>query len=184
MFDIGGFTRDADKVIEVVLGDMATVKTGRAKPSLIENVSVEAYGTMMKLMELANISAPDTTLLHVQPWDKGNLQAIEKGIQAANLGLNPVVDGDLIRIAIPMLTQERREEMVKLVKQKLEAGKQMLRDVRQKHKKMIDGEKGQPGVSEDLIESNLEDLQKSVDAYIARLEELSLAKEKELMQVS
>lgn len=184
MFDISNFIREADKVVEVVFGDMATVKTGRAKPALVEQVIVEAYGTNMKVMELASISAPDSTLLVIQPWDKGNLQAIEKGILAANLGLSPAVDSDQIRIVIPALTQERREEMVKLVKQKLETGKQMLRDVRQKHKKAIDGEKGQPGVSEDLIASNLHDLQTQVDNYTARLEELALAKEKELMQVS
>lgn len=183
MFELSDFTRDADKVIEVVLNDMATVKTGRAKPSLVENVIVEAYGTTMKLNELANISAPDTTLLVIQPWDKGNLAAIEKGIMAANLGLSPVVDSDQVRISIPALNQERREEMVKLVKQKLEAGRQMLRDTRTKYKKIIDGQKGQPGISEDAIALDLEKLQKSMDSYTARLETLSVDKEKELMQV-
>jgi ribosome recycling factor len=163
---------------------MATVKTGRAKPSLIESVTVEAYGTNMKLVELASISAPDPTLLVVQPWDKGNLQAIEKGLQIANLGLNPVVDNDQIRLAIPSLTQERREEMVKLVKQKLETGKQMLRDVRQKYKKLIDGQKGQPGVSEDLITTELDQLQTQMDKFTEKLDQLAADKEKELMQVS
>ncbi len=183
MFDLAEFNRDADKVIEVVLHDMSSVKTGRAKPALVEAVMIEAYGTMMKLNELANITAPDTTLLVIQPWDKGNLAAIEKGIMAANLGLSPVVDSDQVRIAIPSLTQERREEMVKLVKQKLEAGRQMLRDIRTKHKKIADGQKGQPGVSEDAIEADLADLQKSMDSYTAKLESLSVDKEKELMQV-
>ncbi len=184
MVDLNAFVHDADKVVEVVVGDMATVKTGRAKPSLVENVTVEAYGTNMKLMELASISAPDPTMLVVQPWDKANLQAIEKGIQAANLGVNPIVDNDQIRISIPSLNQERREEMVKLVKQKLETGKQMLRDVRQKYKKLIDGQKGEAGVSEDFITTQLDKLQQQMDQYTMKLDQLCTDKEKELMQVS
>ena len=162
---------------------MATVKTGRAKPSLVENVSVEAYGTRMKLMELATISAPDTTMIMINPWDKGNLAAIERGIASAGLNINPVVESDHIRIVIPPLTQERRQEMVKLVKQKLESGKQMVRDVRLKYKKMIDDQKGKPGVSEDNISADLETLQKKMDEYVAKLEKVVQEKETELMQM-
>ena len=183
MFDSAQFGKDADKVLEVVAGDMATVKTGRAKPSLIENVSVEAYGTRMKLLELANISVPDPAMLVVSPWDKGNLSAIEKGIASAGLNINPIVEGDHIRIAIPALTQERRLEMVKLVKQKTETGKQMLRDVRQKHKKLIDDQKGKPGVSEDTIASELKTLQDTFDMYGTKLESMAQDKEKELMAI-
>ena len=183
MFDVTQFSRDADKVLEVVGGDMATVKTGRAKPSLVENVSVEAYGTRMKLMELATISAPDTTMIMINPWDKGNLAAIEKGIASAGLNINPVVESDHIRIVIPPLTQERRQEMVKLVKQKLESGKQMVRDVRLKYKKMIDDQKGKPGISEDTISADLETLQKKMDEYVAKLEKVVQEKETELMQM-
>ncbi len=183
MFDVSLFTKDADKVLEVVIGDMATVKTGRAKPSLIENVMIEAYGTRMKLMELASISAPDPMLLMIQPWDKGNLSAIEKGMMVSGLNLNPVVEGDHIRIAIPALTQERRQEMVKLIKQKLETGRQMLRDVRQKYKKAIDDQKGKPGISEDTIETDLKTLQDKVEIHMQKLEKLAEDKEKELMQV-
>ena len=183
MFDVAQFSRDADKVLEVVGGDMATVKTGRAKPSLVENVSVEAYGTRMKLMELATISAPDTTMIMINPWDKGNLAAIERGIASAGLNINPVVESDHIRIVIPPLTQERRQEMVKLVKQKLESGKQMVRDVRLKYKKMIDDQKGKPGVSEDNISADLETLQKKMDEYVAKLEKVVQEKETELMQM-
>ena len=183
MFDVPQFSKDADKVLEVVAGDMATVKTGRAKPSLIENVSVEAYGSRMKLLELANISAPDTTLLVVNPWDKSNLTAIEKAIASAGLNINPIVDGDHIRIVIPALTQERRLDMVKLVKQKLESGKQMLRDVRIKYKKLVDDQKGKPGISEDTIEMDLKTLQDKFDVYVVKLETMAKDKETELMQM-
>jgi len=183
MFDLSRFTKDAQRVIEIVAHDMVTVKTGRAKPSLVEGVMVEAYGTRMKLMEIAHITAPDTTLIVIKPWDKGNLPAIEKAILSAGLNLQPVVDGEQIRISIPSLTQERREEMVRLVKQKLETGKQMLRDVRIKHKKYADEQKGKPGVSEDDIADNLEQLQKEMDIFTTKLDTMAAEKEVELMSM-
>ncbi len=183
MFDGAAFSRDGDKVLQVIRDDMATVRTGRAKPSLVENVSVEAYGSRMRLMEVAMISAPDSNLITVSPWDKSLMQAVEKAIASAGLNLSPVVDGDQIRIVIPSLTQERREEMVRLIKQKCEGGKQMLRDVRQKYKKMIEDSKGQPGVSEDNIAADLKKLQDQTDAFTAKLEQLTKEKEVELMQV-
>ncbi|HKY74053.1 MAG TPA: ribosome recycling factor [Patescibacteria group bacterium] len=183
MFDVANFARDAEKVLQVVRDDMATVRTGRAKPSLVENALIEAYDTRMRLVELAMISAPDPNLITITPWDKSLVSAVEKGIAAAGLNLSPVVDGDQIRIVIPPLTQERREEMVRLVHQKLEAGKQMLRDVRQKHKKLIEDEKGKPGISEDDVEKDLKDLQSSTEAHSIKLEALFKEKEVELMQV-
>lgn len=183
MFDVGTFARDAEKVLQVVRDDMATVRTGRAKPSLVENALIEAYGTRMRLVELAMITAPDPNLITVTPWDKSLVSAVEKGIASAGLNLSPVVDADQIRIVIPPLTQERREEMVRLVHQKLEGGKQMLRDVRQKHKKLIEDEKGKPGVSEDDVQKDLRDLQSSIEAHTLKLEALFKEKETELMQV-
>lgn len=183
IFDSAVFSHDGDKVLQVVRDDMATVRTGRAKPSIVENVMIEAYGSHMRLMEVAMISAPDTNMIVIVPWDKSLIQAVEKGVASSGLNLSPVVDGDQIRITIPMLTQERREEMVRLVKQKLESGKQMLRDVRQKHKKMIEDQKGEPGISEDDIAVAVENLQKSFDECTVKLEQLSKDKEVELMQV-
>ena len=183
MFSIQDFKADGEKLVQVVLNDMATVKTGRAKPSLVENVEVEVYGTTMKVMELATISSPDTSMLVIAPWDSSVLSAINKGILAAGLNLNPVVDSNQIRISIPPLTEERRLEMVKLVKQKLESGKQMVGDLRSKFKKMIDDQKGKPGISEDDIERDLEAMQKEVEALSTKLEDLSKKKETELMEI-
>ncbi len=183
IFDSVMFSHDGDKVLQVVRDDMATVRTGRAKPSIVENVMIEAYGSHMRLMEVAMISAPDTNMIVIIPWDKSLIQSVEKGVASSGLNLSPVVDGDQIRVTIPMLTQERREEMVRLVKQKLESGKQMLRDVRQKHKKMIEDQKGKAGVSEDDITAALESLQKSFDECAVKLEQLSKDKESELMKV-
>ena len=121
IFDSVMFSHDGDKVLQVVRDDMATVRTGRAKPSIVENVMIEAYGSHMRLMEVAMISAPDTNMIVIIPWDKSLIQSVEKGVASSGLNLSPVVDGDQIRVTIPMLTQERREEMVRLVKQKLES---------------------------------------------------------------
>lgn len=183
MFDAQTFKRDTDKVISVVNQDLSSVKTGRAKPSLVENVMVEAYGTRMQMVEVASVSAPDPGMLIISPWDKSLLSAIEKAIFAAELNISPVVDGEQIRISIPPLTQERREELVRVVKQKIEGGKTMIRDVRQKHKKIIEDQKGQPGISEDAIKKDLETLQKQTDAAVAELERIEKTKEQELMTV-
>ena len=137
----------------------------------------------LAVMELATISSPDTSMLVIAPWDSSVLSAINKGILAAGLNLNPVVDSNQIRISIPPLTEERRLEMVKLVKQKLESGKQMVRDLRSKFKKMIDDQKGKPGISEDDIERDLEAMQKEVEALSTKLEDLSKKKETELMEI-
>jgi len=183
VYNSAAFKTDAEKVLIVVQEDLATVRTGRAKPAILENVSVEAYGSRMRLMELAAITAPEPSMLVVSPWDKSLLQAVERGIASAGLNLNPVVDGDQIRIAIPALTQERRLELVKAVKQKIESGREIMRDVRLKHKKEVDAQKGKPGVSEDNVAFGLEQLQKDTDAMMAKLEAMGKQKEQELLQM-
>lgn len=181
MFD--DMKKKMDAVIGFVTEDLKQVKTGRAKPSLIEGVMVEAYGSMMHLRELASISAPDTHLLTVAPWDRSVLAAIEKALAKSTLGVNPVVDGEMIRIALPALTQERREEMVKLVKQQIESGKQMLRGVRNDFKKAIEDQKGSAGISEDDIKAQLDEMQKLFESWNEKLEAVGSDKEKELMQI-
>ena len=170
-----------DQAIEVVKKDLSTVRTGRAKPSIVEEVKVEAYGTYMSLRELATISAPDPSLITISPWDKSLVGAVAAGVNKAGLNLNAVVDGDVIKIAIPALTQERREELVKLVHQKIESGKVMIRQIRTEVKEEIEAQKGESGISEDSIKSWLESMQKSVDGAIVRAEEVGKDKEKELM---
>jgi ribosome recycling factor len=173
-----------DQVIKVVEDDLAMVRTGRAKPNLVEQVEIEAYpGTRLPLRELATISAPDTHMLTIQPWDKSILKAIEVGLNKSDLNVNPVNDGQLIRISIPPLTEERRLDLVKLTKQKIEAGREMLRDERNEAKKNIDHKKGEPGVSEDDIKHWLEELQQIHDEYMKKLEDIGAVKEKELMEM-
>ncbi len=170
-----------EATLEVVKKDLGSVRTGRAKPSLVEDVKVEAYGTIMSLRELATISAPDPSLIVISPWDRGLVGAVSTGIQKAGLNLQPIVDGDTIKISIPALSQERREELVKLVHQKIESGRVMVRSVRAEIKELIEGQKGEAGVSEDNIKEWLSQMQRRVDEYMGKLDQLAQEKEKELM---
>ncbi len=147
-------------ILEVVNGDLATIRTGRAKPDLVAHITilVQSYGSTLTLQELAAISAPDTQTLVISPWDKNILEDIAKGISKSDLNINPVVDGDIIRISIPPLTQERRLDLTKLVDKKVESGKVLLREERQRIKKEIDDQKGKPDVSEDDIFRAVEEL--------------------------
>jgi ribosome recycling factor len=166
---------------DAVVKDLSTVRTGRAKPSLVEDVKVEAYGTIMTIKELATISAPDTTLLVISPWDRSLVAAIAAGINKAGLNIQPVVDGESVKIAIPALNEERRLELVKLVHQKIESGKVLVRQIRTEVKAEIEAQEGESGVSEDNIKTWLAEMQKQIDAMVLALEELGKEKEKELM---
>lgn len=182
-FDFSEFSAQTEKVLEHFTQDIGTLRTGRASVQLLDPVQVEAYGARMKISEVASVSAPESNLLVVSPWDKSLLGAIEKGINEANLNLSPVVDGQIIRIVIPALTQERREQMVKLLHQKIEGTRAMLRSVRTDTKRDIEKRKGEPGISEDMIESDLASLEEKFKAVEEQLESLSKRKETELMSI-
>lgn len=170
-----------ESAVEVVKKDLSSVRTGRAKPSLVEDVRVEAYGTLMAIKELATISAPDTSLIVISPWDKGMVAAISSGIQQSGLNIQPIVDGDTVKISIPALTQERRQELVKLVHQKLEAARVMIRQIRTEIKEEIEAQEGEAGISEDRIKLWLTSMQKSIDQHMIRIDELGKDKEQELL---
>lgn len=179
--DFNEFTTRLDKAIDHIKSDIASLRTGRASVQLLDSVRVEAYSTSMKINEVANISTPDSSLLVVTPWDKSLIEAVQKGIAAAGLNLNPVVDGDLIRISIPPLTEERRKEMVKSLGQKVEQGKVMLRNIRNDEKKEVENLEGSEGMSEDDIKFLLEEMEKIFHQKLDLLEKISQDKEKELM---
>lgn len=177
------FQSQTQQVLQLAEQDLKGIKTGRAKPSLVEDIPVLAYNSKMTLKELASITAPDPQQILVSPWDRSVLGEIEKALAGSSLHLNPVVDGDLIRIKIPPLTQENRQELVKLVAQKLESAKAMLRQARGEIKEKIEARKGKSGVSEDDIHRDLEELQKITDDTTDHLEELGKSKEAELMSL-
>lgn len=171
------------KSVNHVRTDLASLRTGKATPQLLDTVMVQAYGGMMKVVELASVTAPDPTLLVITPWDKNVLESVEKAIASAGLNLNPVVDGDIIRIAVPPLTEERRKEMVKTLHQKIEAGKVMLRNIRVEAKKEIEKLKGSEGVSEDDVQQDLTELEDVIKEFLEKLDQVAEKKESDLMSV-
>jgi len=183
MFNFSAFKQKLEKVLDHTKLELGTLRTGKATPSLLDSVRVQVYGTTMAVNELANINAPDNNMLIVDPWDKGIIGEIEKAINKAELNLNPVVDRDIIRIIIPPLTEEIRKDLVKKVHQKAESSKVMMRTTRGDVKNEIEDLEGQSGVSEDDIRRDLEELDKIMDEYEKKLEEIVKSKEAELMQI-
>ncbi len=171
------------KAIEALKRELNSVRTGRATPSLIENLSIEYYGTPTPLSQLATITAPEARSLTVQPWDKQALRDIEKSIQKSELGLNPSNDGSIIRIPIPPLSQERRREMVKMLKQKAENGKLAVRNIRRDAIEQLRSMEKNKDLSQDENRRAQDTLQKYTDQHIANIDQLSSSKESEIMQV-
>jgi ribosome recycling factor len=171
------------KTEEVVQHEFSGVRTGKASPSLVENILVEVYGSQMRIRELAGITTPEPRMLMIQPWDATTVQAIEKAIQKSNLGLNPSVDKKNIRIVLPELSQERRLEFIKIVKKMAEDGRVAVRHVRRdalEHLKK-DGKAG--GVTEDQVEGAEKEVQKLTDQYIGKIDVHVANKEKEILTV-
>ncbi len=171
------------KSLDAVAREFSGVRTGKASPGLIESVQVSAYGSMMPLKQTATVTAPEPAMLVVQPWDTTLVNAIAKGIQSADLGLNPSVDGNLIRVSIPPLNEERRKEMVKLLHRMAEDGRIAVRHARQKAKTEIESQKKQGDISEDQMHRHLDELQKHTDDYITRIDEMLARREAEVMEV-
>jgi len=180
-FDFSAFTKKCDQVLELVSDDLKQIKTGRAKPSLVEDIQAEAYGGNMPLKELASISAPDAQMIMIQPWDQSVVEGIEKALQKN--GFNPSVDGQQLRINIPPLTGEKREEMVKQVSQHIESGKQMLRNERNTAKKEVEAQKGESDISEDDIKVDLKELDKLTHEYGEKLDQIGEEKKKEVLTI-
>lgn len=172
-----------DAALEHFRNELASIRAGRANPSLIENIPVEAYGGRMKLMEVGTISAPQPTLLQVQVWDISVLQNVIKAIQEANLGLNPSNDGQMIRLPLPPLTEERRQEFVKLVHQKMENVKVEIRQIRQESRHGWEMQKESGEIGEDEFFRREKVLQDLIDKTTLHIDELAKAKEEDLMQV-
>ena len=167
----------------VVADEFAGVRTGKASPALVENLPIEAYGSTMRLKELASINTPEMRSLVIQPWDAGTTGAIEKGIQAANLGLNPSVDGKLIRINLPDLTQERRQELVKVVRKQAEDGRISVRHVRRDALNHLKDEQKAGDITEDDLSHGEKEVQKLTDDYVKKIDDHLSAKEKEITTV-
>jgi ribosome recycling factor len=171
-----------EKAIQALQRDLASLRAGRANPSLLDRVQVEYYGAMTPVNQLANVSTPDPRTLMIQPWDKSSLAAIEKAIMKSDLGLTPSNDGSQIRLSIPALTEERRADLVKLTKRSGEEAKVAIRNIRRDANDDIKKlEKTE--ISEDESRRHQEDVQKLTDKFIAEVDKTLTAKEKEIMEV-
>ncbi len=181
---LDAMTDDFASAAERFERELGTVRTGRASPQMLTNVQVmvASYGTSMSLNQLATVTAPDARLLVVNPWDKGTISDIEKGIVLANLGLNPASDGQIIRVPIPALTQERRKEMVRNVRKLLEDARIRARKVRREYMDMFKELESDKEISEDDLKRYEDRIQKATDAAMSSLEAVAAAKETEVLE--
>jgi ribosome recycling factor len=164
-------------------GDLATIRTGHASPALVEHVKVDYAGVPTPLIHLAGISAPEARLLVIQPWDKSCIHAIEKAILKSELGLNPSNDGNIIRLAIPPLSEERRKELIKVVNRKVEERRISLRSLRHEALNELKEMEKDKAISQDENKRAQNQVQKITDAFIAEIEKLGKDKERELLEV-
>ena len=167
--------------VEALKHDLAGLRTGRASTALVDGVQVEVYGAHMPLNQVATVSVPEPRLLTVQVWDRSNVQPVEKAIRSAGLGLNPITDGQLIRLPIPDLTEERRKELAKLVGQYAEKAKIAVRNVRRDGMDHLKQDEKKHDISEDERKRLEQDVQKMTDDTIKEIDELADAKEKEIL---
>lgn len=170
------------KAISHLENELAKIRAGRANPAMLENIMAEAYGSRTQLKSLANINSQDARTLIIQPWDKSTLEAIDKALQAANLGVTPQNDGNLIRLAFPPLTEERRKEMVKKVKVEAENCKVSIRTIRKETNEALKGLL-KDGMPEDEVKDGEEKAQKLTDEYIVQSDKHAESKEKEILTV-
>lgn len=180
-FDKTDIERRMSGAVDSLKGDLAGLRTGRANTSLLDPVVCEVYGAMMPLSQVATVSAPEPRMLSVQVWDKGNVIAVEKGIAHANLGLNPMIDGQTIRLPIPDLTEERRKELAKLAGQYSEKAKIAIRNVRRDGMEALKADEKKKEISEDDRKRSEDEVQKLTDKYVALTDEAAAKKEQEIL---
>jgi len=171
------------KAVEGLKKDLATIRTGRASPALVEHIKVEFAGTTLPLNQIAGISVPEAKLLIIQPWDPGSIRGIEKAILTSDLGLNPTSDGKIIRISIPPLSEERRQELIKLVKRRVEERKIVVRNLRRDVTEELKEAERNKDMTQDEHKRALNQLQKITDIFITDAEQVGQDKEAELRQV-
>ncbi|MDD5116773.1 MAG: ribosome recycling factor [Candidatus Omnitrophica bacterium] len=170
------------KAFDSVTRQFHEVRTGRASPTLVEGLHIDYYGTPTMLKQLAAISAPDAHLIVIQPWDPTVIVEVEKAILKSNLGINPSNDGKIIRLAVPQLSKERRLELAKVIHKMSEDGRVSIRTIRRDSKETVEKLEKDKVISEDDKFRGIEELQKAVDRYIAKIDELLKAKEKEVLE--
>ena len=180
-YDKSDIERRMQGAVESLKGDLAGLRTGRANTSLLDPVVVEVYGSMMPLNQVATVSAPEPRMLSVQVWDKSNVSAVEKGIAHANLGLNPMQDGQTLRIPMPDLTEERRKELAKVADKYGESAKIAIRNVRRDGMEALKEDEKKKDISEDDRKRSEDEVQKLTDKYVADTDTAVEQKKKEIL---
>ena len=184
---IGKVEKKAKKRMQEIIDgageDFKQIRTGRARPSLVENIKADNYGTMTPLKQMANIVAPEPRQLVIEPWDKNVLENIEKAIMKEDLGLTPNSDGNVIRINIPELTEERRKELVKMVGERAEEARIAIRNIRREANEELEELENNSEISEDNLHRGLDNIQELTDDFIAKIDDMVEKKEEEIMTV-
>ena len=180
-YDKADIERRMTGAVEALKSDLSGLRTGRANTSLLDPVQVEVYGAMMPLNQVATVSAPEPRMLSVQVWDKSNLTAVEKGIAHANLGLNPMIDGQTLRLPMPDLTEERRKDLAKLAGQYAEKAKIAIRNVRRDAMESLKADEKKKEISEDERKRLEDEVQKLTDKFVGETDEAAVKKEQEIL---
>ena len=172
-----------DKVIERLEVNFSEIRAGRANPAILNKVQVEYYGAMSPLSQIASISVPEARLIVIQPWDKSLLSQIVRAIEMSDIGINPMNDGQVIRLSFPELTEERRKDLVKDVRKLSEESKVAIRNIRRDEMDLVKIQLKNSEISEDEAKADENKIQKKTDDYVAKIEEITAKKEKEIMTV-
>lgn len=178
-----GVQEKMEKTINVLKHELSTLKAGRANPTILDRIMVDYYGTQTPINQLANISAPEPRILAIIPWDPKSIPVIEKAILKSDLGINPSNDGKMIRLAVPQLTEERRKELVKVVKKLGEEAKVASRNIRRDGNEHLKKLKKDSKITEDELKKSEEDTQKTTDKFIKEIDKMIEGKEKEILEV-
>ena len=182
-FNEKNYSLKMDKSIQSLKKDLSTLRTGRANPNMLDTIKVDVYGQMMPIEQLATISVPEARLISVQVWDKGNITLIDSAIQKSELGINPQIDGQLIRLRIPDLTEERRKDLIKVLKSMGEKGKVSIRNIRREANEDLKKKLKDKIISEDENGSFEKNIQRLTDLNIESIDKILTIKEKEILQI-
>ena len=182
-FNEKNYSLKMDKSIQSLKKDLSTLRTGRANPNMLDTIKVDVYGQMMPIEQLATISVPEARLISVQVWDKGNITLIDSAIQKSELGINPQIDGQLIKLRIPDLTEERRKDLIKVLKSMGEKGKISIRNIRREANEDLKKKLKDKIISEDENGTSEKNIQKLTDLNIENIDKILTIKEKEILQI-
>jgi ribosome recycling factor len=183
VFNEKDYSGKMDKTIQSFIKDLASIRTGRANPSMLDMIKVDVYGQMMPINQLASVSVPEARLITVQVWDQSNIKAVDAAIQKSDLGINPQIDGSVLRLRIPDLTEERRKDLIKVLKTIGEKNKVAIRNIRREGNDELKKLTKDKKISEDENKIFEKNIQKVTDDHIANIDKILSEKEKEILQV-